>query len=86
MFLMYFMYVKPFTCLKYELVWIINEVLTYLSTAFCYVFSDYIKDQNSKIFFGYFFMCSLLLNMMINIFVLLKFATQTIKDYVKPKH
>ena len=85
-FLMYFMYVKPFTCWKYELIWIFNEILTYLSTTYCYVFSNYSRDLNSKWLFGYFFMGSLLLNIVLNIFVLSKFAIQTVKDYVKPKH
>lgn len=31
-------------------------------------------------------MGSLLLNIVLNIFVLSKFAIQTVKDYVKPKH
>lgn len=85
-FLSYLILVKPLTNRKHELVWVINEALTYLGTLYCYVFSDYMNDVDAKWLLGYFFIASILINISLNAIVLTKYAIQTLRDYFRPKH
>ena len=84
-FLIYLEFVKPFTNGSLKQVYVYNEILVYMAYGFCYAFSDYTADAESRWAIGYLYMGYVLFCITLNGLVLLRLAFLTLKNHFRPK-